>query len=118
MAQIEQLKQQQSDGHWNLMRFRSDTYDAQQALESTAFAAGELCSKSKQLIALGIAVQSGSEELIQRHATLAAKAGASFKEAVEAIEVGIAMGGAPAAAAARNGFSTLDQLYPREILAL
>jgi alkylhydroperoxidase/carboxymuconolactone decarboxylase family protein YurZ len=115
---IEELQQEQSDGHWNLIRFRSDTYDAQQALEATAFADGELSAKTKQLLALGIAVQSSSVAIIEHHASRAAAHGATFREALEAIEVGIAMGGAPAAGAARTAFHTLDQLYPREILAL
>jgi len=113
-----ELKQQQSDGHWNLTRFRSDTYDAQQALEKTAFSKGELSAKTKQLLALCCAIQSGSEAVVQHQLSGAANEGVSFKEAVEAIEVGIAMGGAPAAAAARTAFHTLDQLYSREILAL
>jgi alkylhydroperoxidase/carboxymuconolactone decarboxylase family protein YurZ len=118
MQQTKKLRQEQSDGHWNLMRFRSDTYDAQQVLEKTAFSAGELSVKTKRLLAIGIAIQSGSEALAQQQLSLAADEGATFKESVEAIEVGIAMGGAPAAAAARTAFHTLDELYPREILAL
>jgi alkylhydroperoxidase/carboxymuconolactone decarboxylase family protein YurZ len=118
MQQTKKLRQEQSDGHWNLMRFRSDTYDAQQVLEKTAFSEGELSVKTKRLLAIGIAIQSGSEAIAQQQLSLAADEGATFKEAVEAIEVGIAMGGAPAAAAARTAFHTLDELYPREILAL
>jgi len=112
------LRQEQSDGHWNLMRFRSDTYDAQQALEKTAFIEGELSVKTKRLLAVGIAIQSASDALAQQQISLAAAEGATFKEAVEAIEIGIAMGGAAAAAAARTAFHTLDELYSREILAL
>ena len=118
MGRIDEIKQEQSDGHWNLIRFRSDAYDAQQALEKIAFAEGELSAKTKQLLALGIAVQSNSVAIIPHHASRAAEHGATFKEAVEAIEVGIAMGGAAAAGAARTAFPTLDELYPREILAL
>ncbi|HJP04613.1 MAG: hypothetical protein CL799_08285 [Chromatiales bacterium] len=118
MERINELRQEQSTGHWNLMRFRSDTYDAQQACEKTAFTEGELSLKTKELLALGIAVQAGSEAMIQQHAKRAADNGAGFREAVEAIEVGIVMGGAPAAAAARVAFYCLDQLYSQEILKL
>ncbi|MDP6435680.1 MAG: carboxymuconolactone decarboxylase family protein [Gammaproteobacteria bacterium] len=118
MERTNELRQEQRTGHWNLMRFRSDTYDAQQAVEQTAFAEGELSVKTKELLALGIAVQTGSEAMIQQYAKRAAGSGASFRESVEAVEVAIALGGAQAAAAARFAFYSLDQLYSQEILKL
>ena len=118
MSRVNQRKQEQSDGHWNLMRFRSDTYDAHQALEKIAFDDGALTSKTKELMAVGISVQAGCEAAIQKHIERAAGLGATFEEAVEAIEVGIAMGGGTAITAAHIAFHTLDQHYTREILAL
>jgi AhpD family alkylhydroperoxidase len=118
VARVNEVKQEQNDGHWNLMRFRSDTYDACQALEKIAFAEGALTSKTKELIAVGISVQTGCEAAIQKHIERAAEHEATFEEAVEAIEVGIAMGGGTAAAAAHIAFHTLDQIYTAEILKL
>ena len=118
MARVNETKQEQNDGHWNLMRFRSDAYDAYQALEKIAFTEGALTTKTKELMAVGISVQTGCEAAIQKHIERAAGLGATFEESVEAIEVGIAMGGGNAAAAAHIAFHTLDQHYSREILAL
>jgi AhpD family alkylhydroperoxidase len=118
MGRVNQLKQERNDGHWNLMRFRSDTYDACQALEEIAFKEGNLSTKTKELIAVGIAIQTGCEAVIQQHIERAAGQGATFEESVEAIEVGITMGGSTAVAAAHFAFHALDQLYAREILKL
>ena len=118
MGRVNEIKQEQNDGHWNLMRFRSDTYDAWQTLEGIAFQEGNLSTKIKELIAVGIAVKAGCEAAIQQHLERAAGQGATFEEAVEAIEVGIAMGGGNAVAAAHFAFHALDKLYSREILKL
>ncbi len=118
MDRVSKFKQEENDGHWNLMRFRSDAYDACQALEKIAFAEGALSAKAKELMAVGISVQTGCEGAIQKHIERANRQGASFEEAVEAVEVGIAMGGSTASAAAHFAFHALDQNYPREILKL
>jgi len=44
--------------------------------------------------------------------------GASFEESVEAIEVGIVMGGSPAVTSAHFAFHALDRVYSREILKI
>lgn len=118
MNRVSKIKQEQNDGHWNLMRFRSDAYDAYQALEQIAFAEGALSTKTKELMAIGISIQAGCEPAIRQHIERAAEQGASFEESVEAVEVGIAMGGGTAAAAAHFAFHALDQAYSREILKL
>jgi AhpD family alkylhydroperoxidase len=115
---IDNIKQEQNDGHWNLIRFRSDAYDAYQALEQTAFEEGALSTKTKELIAVGISIQAGCEPAIQQHIERAAAQGASFEESLEAIEIGIVMGGSPAVASAHFGFQALDSVYSREILKL
>ena len=118
MDRVDELKQERNDGHWNLMRFRSDTDDAFQVLERTAFADGALSTKVKELMAVGISVQAGCESAISQHIERAAEQGASFEESVEAVEVGIVMGGSPAVAAAHYAFHVLDRIYSREILKL
>jgi len=118
VERVSKIKQEQNDGHWNLMRFRSDAYDACQALEQIAFTDGALSTKTKELMAVGISIQAGSEPAIQQHIERAAGQGASFAESVEAVEVGIAMGGSLAAASAHFAFHALDRVYSREILKL
>ncbi len=118
MDRVNKIKQEQNYGHSNLVRFRSDTYDAYRAVEQTAFADGALSTKIKELMAIGISIQAGCEPAIEKHIEAAAKLGASFEESLEAIEVGIAMGGGTAASAAHFAFHALDQFYSREILKL
>jgi AhpD family alkylhydroperoxidase len=115
---IDEIKQEQNNGHWNLMRCRSDAYDAYQALEQAAFEDGALSTKTKELIAVGISIQAACEPAIQQHIERAARQGASFEESLEAIEVGIVMGGSPAVASAHFAFHALDRVYSREILKL
>jgi AhpD family alkylhydroperoxidase len=115
---LEAIKQERNDGHWNLVRFRSDAYDAYLALEKTAFADGALSTKTKELIAVGISIQAGCDSAIQQHIERAAAQGASFEESVEAVEIGIVMGGSPAVASAHFAFHALDRIYSREILKL
>lgn len=116
MSRLDNIIADRDMGHWNLRRFRSKVYDDFIALEEATFADGALPSKTKELIAVGIAIQANSEPEIQSHIEHAAGHGASLDEVVEAIEVGIEMGGAPALESARFSFLVLDRLYSQEIL--
>jgi AhpD family alkylhydroperoxidase len=118
MNRPDEIARQRNDGHWNLVRFRSKVYDASQAVEEATFTDGALSTKDKELIAVGIAIQSNSEPCIQNHIERAAEQGAVFEEVLEAIEVGIEMGGAPARESARFAFLVLDRIYSREILKI
>ncbi len=118
MNRIDEIVQEDNDGHWNLMRFRSNVYDAYRALEDATFTDGALTTQAKELIAVGIAVQANSESGIQKHIARAAALGATFRETLEAIEVGITMGGGPAAASAQFAFHALDRVHGQEILKI
>lgn len=116
MSRLDNLIADRDTGHWNLRRFRSKVYDDFVALEEATFAAGALPTKTKELIAVGIAIRANSEPEIHAHIENAAEHGASLDEIVEAIEVGIEMGGAPALESARFSFLVLDRLFSQEIL--
>jgi AhpD family alkylhydroperoxidase len=73
-----------------------DTYSGFSALHSAAMAEGALPTKSKELIALAIAVVEQCDGCIASHARGAAKAGASKEEVAEAIGVTFLMAGGPA----------------------
>ena len=77
------------------MLFRSDVYKGYAALSSAAMAPGVLDAKTKELIALGIAVAIRCDGCIAAHARGAAKAGASREEAAEALGVAILLSGGP-----------------------
>jgi AhpD family alkylhydroperoxidase len=81
-------------------------------MEKAAYADGSLPKKTKELIAVGISVTMDCESCMQWHIEQAAKAGATFKEVLEAIEVGIEMGGGPATVSARFALEVMDATFP------
>ena len=73
-----------------------EIYKAFGELSSAALADGALSSKVKELMAMAIGVVHGCDGCIASHARGAVRAGASAKEAAEAIGVAILMHGGPA----------------------
>lgn len=82
--------------HRELRRAIPDVYQGFGDLHRAAFADGELSAKTKELIAVAIAVVEGCDGCIASHAQAAARAGASRQEAAEAIGVTFLMKGGPA----------------------
>ncbi len=82
--------------HRNLRHAIPDVYAGFGELSKAAFADGELDKKTKELIALAIAVVEGCDGCIASHAQAAARAGATRQEAAEAIGVAFLMQGGPA----------------------
>lgn len=79
-----------------LRRAVPEVYAGFLKLHEAAFAAGALDTKTKELIAVAIAVVEGCDGCIASHARAAARAGASRQEAAEAIGVSFLMNGGPA----------------------
>ena len=73
-----------------------DVYDGFRQLHQASFAAGAIETKTKELIALAIAVSKECDGCIASHARGAVKAGATREEAAEALGVTILMNGGPA----------------------
>ena len=78
-------------------------------LMAAATAAGALDAKTKELMALAIAVASHCQGCITYHARAAVKKGASREEAAEAIAVAVEMGGGPAAVYGAEALEAFDQ---------
>jgi AhpD family alkylhydroperoxidase len=66
------------------------------ALQRAAMAEGELTSKTKELLALAIAITRQCDGCITAHARSAARRGVTAQEVAEAVGVCIAMNGGPA----------------------
>jgi AhpD family alkylhydroperoxidase len=81
------------------------------ALEETTFSDGALPKKDKELIAVGISVRIDCESCMQWHIEQAVLEGASYDEVLEAVEVGIEMGGGPATVSARFALQVMEALY-------
>jgi AhpD family alkylhydroperoxidase len=97
--------------HEELTARDSAVYRAFLDMEQAAFADGELPKKVKELIAVGISVVINCESCMQWHIEQAALAGAVEREVLEAIEVGMEMGGGPATAHARFALEVMASVF-------
>ena len=79
------------------------------ALSSAAFADGALDAKTKELIALAIAVAKQCDGCIASHARGAARRGASAAEVAEALGVAIVMNGGPGTVHAPRAFAAFQE---------
>jgi AhpD family alkylhydroperoxidase len=96
--------------HTTLLKKNSKVYKAFLKLEQAAYSDGILAGKIKELIAVGISVVINCESCMQWHIEQAIEKGASEGEIIEAIEVGIEMGGGPATAHARFALEVLEHV--------
>jgi AhpD family alkylhydroperoxidase len=77
-------------------------------MEEKAFANGALDNQNKELIAVGISIVINCESCMQWHIEQALKTGANEEQVLEAIGVGIEMGGGPATVSARFAMNVLE----------
>jgi AhpD family alkylhydroperoxidase len=87
---------------------KSKVYQSFVKMEEATFADRELNKLQKELIAIGISVVINCESCMEWHIKQAMDSGASENEIIEAIEVGIEMGGGPATVSARFAMNVLE----------
>lgn len=97
--------------HARLMELDSKVYKAFLAMEQAAFTDGDLSRKHKELVAVGISVAKDCESCMQWHVEQAARAGATYRELLEAVEVAIEMGGGRATVSARFALEVMDAVF-------
>lgn len=90
-----------------------EAYDGFRALHSGAMAAGTLDVRTKELIALSIAVSHRCDGCIASHARAAALAGAQPQQAAEAIGVTFLMNGGPGTVYGPRAFDAFMEYYER-----
>ena len=78
-----------------LRRAIPEVYDGYRQMHAAAYAAGALDEKTKELMALAIAVSKECDGCIASHARGAVRTGATEAEVAEALGVAIAMNGGP-----------------------
>ena len=100
--------------HRQLRRAVPEVYRGFGELHDAAFAAGALDSRTKELIALAIAVVEGCDGCIASHAQAAARAGASRQEAAEAIGVTFLMHGGPATIHGPRAYDAFCEFAPED----
>ena len=87
-----------------------EVYAGQAALHRAAMAEGELDTKTKELIALAIAITRECDGCIAAHARGAARRGASRREVAETAGVAIMMNGGPGTVWGPRALEAYDQL--------
>jgi AhpD family alkylhydroperoxidase len=111
MDRIDEIRKIRKKAHSKLVDLDSRVYKAFLDMERATFIDGALPKKTKELIAIGISVVTDCESCMEWHITEAARDGASRHELLEAIEVGIEMGGGPATVSARFALEVLDKVF-------
>lgn len=91
----------------------SEVYRSFVEMEQKTYSDGELEKKYKELIAIGISIIINCESCLEWHIKQALDSGATEKQIIEAIEVGIEMGGGPATVSSRFAFKVLDYYRDR-----
>lgn len=94
-----------------LRRMIPGVYKGFAALHDAALVDGALDTKTKELIALAIAVSSECDGCIAAHAHGAVRHGASLQEAAEVIGVTILMNGGPATIYGPRAFAAFSEFH-------
>ena len=111
MNKIEAIAQKRREAHQQLLSMKSRTYKAFLEMEKATYSDGALSKKVKELMAAGISVVINCESCMEWHIRQAAKAGAFLNEVLEAIEVGIEMGGGPDTVSARFALDVMQDVF-------
>jgi AhpD family alkylhydroperoxidase len=105
---IKKIIDDRKRAHDYLKARKSRTYEAFIDMEKAAFASRTLEKKFKEMIAIGISIAVNCESCMQWHIREALNAGATEEQVLEAIEVGMEMGGGPATVSSRFAISVLE----------
>ena len=108
---LHELTRTRKWAHQKLTTKGSKVYQAFTQMEGATFSDGALKKEAKELIAIGISVRINCESCMQWHIEQAAAAGAAYDEVLEAIEVGIEMGGGPATVSARFALQVMEVVF-------
>lgn len=111
MSKLDEISQRRKAAHAKLLELDSPVYRAFLELERAAFSDRALPRKVKELIATGISVVIDCESCMQWHIEQASRAGATKREVLEALEVGMEMGGGPATVSARFALEVMEEVY-------
>lgn len=88
-------------------------FEAYGAMSKAVFDDGALDARTKELIALAIAVSKQCDGCIAAHARAAARRGATAEEVAEALGVAVLMNGGPGTVHAPRAFEAFQELARR-----
>ena len=86
----------------------SSVYKSFVEMEQKTYKDGHLKKMHKELIAIGISIIINCESCLEWHIKQALDSGATKNQVIEAIEVGIEMGGGPATVSSRFAMKVLE----------
>jgi AhpD family alkylhydroperoxidase len=105
---IDKIIKDRQRAHEFLRARKSRTYEAFLKMEQATYSVGALDKKFKEMIAIGISIVVDCESCLQWHIREALNAGATKEQVLEAIEVGMEMGGGPATVTSRFAIDVLE----------
>jgi AhpD family alkylhydroperoxidase len=111
MEKLKEIARKRKEAHTRLLNLGSPVYEAFLEMEKAAYSDGALEKRYKELIAVGISLVIDCESCMQWHIEQAARSGASKAEVLEAIDVGIEMGGGPATVSARFALDVIEEVF-------
>lgn len=114
VEKIEKIIRDRKDAHRYFVKRESRAYDGFLQMEKAAYSAGQLEKKHKELIAIGISVVIACESCLEWHIKQALNSGATHDQIIEAIEVGMEMGGGPATVTSRFALNVLEYYALKE----
>jgi alkylhydroperoxidase/carboxymuconolactone decarboxylase family protein YurZ len=110
---LKSMSTRRKEAHAELLARDSAVYRAFLEMEQAAFADGVLPKRSRNSSRSGSPWSSTASSCMQWHIEQAAAAGATEREVLEAIEVGIEMGGGFATAHARFALGVMTSVFGR-----
>lgn len=105
---IEKIIKDRNESDKKLKEFNSKVYSAFLNMEKQTYSDRILKKVYKELIAVGISIVLNCESCMEWHIKEALRSGASERQVLEAIEVGIEMGGGPATVSSRFALKVLE----------
>ena len=109
MKDYHELTRELSEYIAQIHKAHADLMDGFSAMSSSATKAGALDQKTKELMALAIAVSKRCDGCIGFHAKTLAKLGANRKEVIETLGIAIYMGGGPALMYSADALKAFEQ---------
>jgi len=111
---LRQMSKERKAAHKTLLDLDSGVYKAFLEMERATYSDGHLSKQVKELIAVGIAVALDCRSCMQWHIEQAASSGAELRQVLEAVEVGMEMGGGPATVSARFALTVMKDVFGHE----
>lgn len=105
---IEKIIKDRKEANDLLVSKNSKPYLSFLELEKNTFKSNKLTKNQKELIAVGISVVINCESCMEWHIKEALCSGSSQEDVLEAVEVGIEMGGGPATVSSRFALKVLE----------